>query len=90
MAGLLSLHDHATAQRFVLLPCSNSVTAKLVMPCLISISTSALILLNLPSMDVYHWTRSRSWRLSSIIRFTKATSPPLVTISTSAPVQVFK
>lgn len=46
-----------------------------------------LTLLYLPSILVYHWTRSFERQLSSIIRVTKATSPPGVTISTSAPVQ---
>lgn len=40
-----------------------------------------------PSMDVYHCTRVRRTRLSPIIRVTKATSPPGVTISEGEPVQ---
>lgn len=46
-------------------------------------------LLSLPSMVVYQITRSRRRRLSSIMRVMKAISPPVVTISTSAPVQAF-
>ena len=38
-------------------------------------------------MLVYHWQRSLSTLLSSIMRLTKAISPPGVTISISAPVQ---
>ena len=44
-------------------------------------------LLNFPNMLVYHWHRVFKDTLSSIIRLTKAISPPGATISMSAPVQ---
>jgi len=45
---------------------------------------------SLPSMDVYHCTLSSRARLSVIMRVTKWTSPPRVTISDSEPVQAVK
>lgn len=90
IAGRKSPQDHATAQRLVLLPCTNSVTAKLWFPCSsINFSTMVDTLLSFPSIVVYHLTCSRRWRLSSTIRDTKATSPPVETISVSVPVHVY-
>lgn len=42
---------------------------------------------NFPTMEVYHCTLSLRARDSVIMRDTKATSPPRVTISDSEPVQ---
>ena len=85
--GRRSPQLHATTQRLVLFPCTRSLTAQLSTPAPLRFSTMISTLLYLPSMLVYHWQRSLSTLLSSIIRLTKATSPPGVTISTSAPVQ---
>lgn len=85
--GRILAQLHATTQRLVLLPCTRSLTAQLSTPAPLRLPTIISTLLYLPSMLVYHWQRSLSTWLSSIIRLTKATSPPGVTISTSAPVQ---
>jgi len=85
--GLISPQLHATPHRLVFPPCTNSWTAQLPTPFCLRVSTMVLTLLYLPSMLVYHWTRSRKRQLSSIMRVTKATSPPGVTISMAAPVQ---
>ena len=85
--GRILAQLHATTQRLVLLPCTRSLTAQLSTPAPLRLPMIISTLLYLPSMLVYHWQRSLSTLLSSIIRLTKATSPPGVTISTSAPVQ---
>ena len=78
---------HPTTQRLVLLPCTRSLTAQLSTPAPFRFPMIISTLLYLPNMLVYHRQRCLSTLLSSIIRLTKATSPPGVTISTSAPVQ---
>jgi hypothetical protein len=85
--GLISPQLHATPHLRVFPPCTNSLTAQLPTPFPFRVSTMVLMLLYLPSILVYHCTRSFKQQLSSIMRVTKATSPPGVTISTSAPVQ---
>ena len=85
--GLIGPQLHATPHLLVLPPCTNSLTAKFSIPTSFSFSTIAPTLLNFPSMLVYHWHLIFNKMLSSIIRPTKATSPPGVTISISAPVQ---
>ena len=77
---------HATPHLLVLPPCTNVFTAQFSIPLSLSFSTIVPTLPQNPSMVVYHCTRSFRKQLSSIIRLTKETSPPGVTISTSAPV----
>lgn len=86
LLGRIAPQLHATAQRLVLFPWTRSLTAQLSTPAPLRFPTTISTLLYFPSMLVYHWQRSLSTLLSSIIRLTKATSPPGVTISTSAPV----
>ena len=85
--GLIMPQLHAIAHLLVFPPCTNSLTAKFSIPTSLSFSTTVPTLLSFPSMLVYHWHLVFNATLSSIIRFTKAISPPGVTISTSAPVQ---
>jgi len=78
---------HATAHRRVLFPCTKSFTAQLTTPAPLKFSTMISTLEYFPNMLVYHWHLSLRILLSSIMRLTKAISPPGVTISKSAPVQ---
>ncbi len=84
--GLILPQLHAIAHLLVFFPCTRSFTAKLCMPASLMFLVMISTLLYLPSMLVYHWHRSLNILLSLTIAFTKATSPPGVTISTSAPV----
>ena len=89
IAGRMSPQLHATPHRRVFPPpCTNSFTAQFSAPLFFSVEITAATLSRLPSMLEYHCTRSRSSALSSIMRLTKATSPPGVTISVSEPVHV--
>ena len=78
---------HAIPHRLVFPPCTNSLTPQLPTPAPFNFSTRTGTLLNFPNMLVYHWHLSLKRTLSSIMQVTKATSPPGVTISISAPVQ---
>ena len=87
IVGRISPQLHATPHLLVLSPCTNSLAAQFVTPLSFNFSMMVPTLLNFPNILVYHCTLSCSDILSSIMRLIKATSPPGVTISISAPVQ---
>jgi len=67
-------------------PLMNSMTAQFVTPLVFNSSIMGVILEYLPTMVLYHFTRSPSWTDSRIRREMKAVSPPGVTISLADPV----
>jgi hypothetical protein len=87
--GLRSQKLHARPHRRVLVPWTNSVMARLVIPCWERSGRSACSVESLPIREVYHWTRVRRMRDWLSCKVMNSTSPPGVVISVGVPVQAY-